>query len=152
MPTNWLGKSSELKLHCFCLFDAYCAVCLKICAVYLFLHVPSVCPPRFWQIRRRRRAVTARRITKYLLPQIFRLWHMPEPVIGLSNVLKDVKSYIVAHSAYIHCCRENRSTHNWCRNTFEKPCIFHNAAEIRQLRRQSQVPKDNFSYRRVLYE
>ena len=23
MPTNWLGKSSELKLHCFCLFDAY---------------------------------------------------------------------------------------------------------------------------------
>jgi hypothetical protein len=23
MPTNALGKSSELKLHCFCLFDAY---------------------------------------------------------------------------------------------------------------------------------
>ena len=23
MPTNSLGKSSELKLHCFCLFDAY---------------------------------------------------------------------------------------------------------------------------------
>ena len=23
MPINWLGKSSELKLHCFCLFDAY---------------------------------------------------------------------------------------------------------------------------------
>ena len=23
MPTNWLGKSSELKLHCFCLIDAY---------------------------------------------------------------------------------------------------------------------------------
>ena len=23
MPTNWIGKSSELKLHCFCLFDAY---------------------------------------------------------------------------------------------------------------------------------
>ena len=23
IPTNWLGKSSELKLHCFCLIDAY---------------------------------------------------------------------------------------------------------------------------------
>ena len=23
MPTNSLGKSFELKLHCFCLFDAY---------------------------------------------------------------------------------------------------------------------------------
>ena len=23
MPTDSLGKSSELKLHCFCLFDAY---------------------------------------------------------------------------------------------------------------------------------
>ena len=23
MPTNSLDKSSELKLHCFCLFDAY---------------------------------------------------------------------------------------------------------------------------------
>ena len=23
MPTNSLGKSSELKLHCFCLFDAH---------------------------------------------------------------------------------------------------------------------------------
>ena len=23
MPTNWLGISSELKLHCFCLIDAY---------------------------------------------------------------------------------------------------------------------------------
>ena len=23
MPINSLGKSSELKLHCFCLFDAY---------------------------------------------------------------------------------------------------------------------------------
>ena len=23
MPINRLGKSSELKLHCFCLFDAY---------------------------------------------------------------------------------------------------------------------------------
>ena len=23
IPTNSLGKSSELKLHCFCLFDAY---------------------------------------------------------------------------------------------------------------------------------
>ena len=23
MPTNSLGKSSRLKLHCFCLFDAY---------------------------------------------------------------------------------------------------------------------------------
>ena len=23
MPTHSLGKSSELKLHCFCLFDAY---------------------------------------------------------------------------------------------------------------------------------
>ena len=23
MPKNWIGKSSELKLHCFCLFDAY---------------------------------------------------------------------------------------------------------------------------------
>ena len=23
MPTNSLGKSSELKLHCFCLIDAY---------------------------------------------------------------------------------------------------------------------------------
>ena len=23
MPANSLGKSSELKLHCFCLFDAY---------------------------------------------------------------------------------------------------------------------------------
>ena len=23
MPTNALGKSYELKLHCFCLFDAY---------------------------------------------------------------------------------------------------------------------------------
>ena len=23
MPTNSLGKSTELKLHCFCLFDAY---------------------------------------------------------------------------------------------------------------------------------
>ena len=22
MPTNWLGKSSELKLHSLCLFDA----------------------------------------------------------------------------------------------------------------------------------
>ena len=23
MHINWIGKSSELKLHCFCLFDAY---------------------------------------------------------------------------------------------------------------------------------
>ena len=23
IPTNSLGKSSELKLHCFCLFEAY---------------------------------------------------------------------------------------------------------------------------------
>ena len=23
MPTDSLGKSSEIKLHCFCLFDAY---------------------------------------------------------------------------------------------------------------------------------
>ena len=34
MPTNSLGKSYELKLHCFCLFDAYsmpkdmCSVCI----------------------------------------------------------------------------------------------------------------------------
>ena len=32
MPTNSLGKSSELKLHCFCLFDAY-SMPKDICSV-----------------------------------------------------------------------------------------------------------------------
>ena len=49
MPTNALGKSSELKLHCFCLFDSYsmpknmcsvhqisekCTILLSICIWY----------------------------------------------------------------------------------------------------------------------
>ena len=32
MPTNSLGKSSELKLHCLCLFDAY-SMPKDICSV-----------------------------------------------------------------------------------------------------------------------
>ena len=48
MPTNWLGKSSELKLHCFCLIDAYsmpkdiCSACilhLSALSAYLWLWV-----------------------------------------------------------------------------------------------------------------
>ena len=41
MPTNSLGKSSELKLHCFCLFDAYsmpkdmCSVCVYLKSISL---------------------------------------------------------------------------------------------------------------------
>ena len=34
MPTNSLGKSSELKLHCFCLIDAY-SMPKDICSVGL---------------------------------------------------------------------------------------------------------------------
>ena len=33
MPTDSLGKSSELKLHCFCLFDAY-SMPKDMCSVY----------------------------------------------------------------------------------------------------------------------
>ena len=33
MPTKSLGKSSELKLHCFCLFDAY-SMPKDMCSVY----------------------------------------------------------------------------------------------------------------------
>ena len=36
MPTNSSGKSSELKLHCFCLFDAY-SMPKDMCSVALFL-------------------------------------------------------------------------------------------------------------------
>ena len=36
MPTNSLGKSSELKLHCFCLFDAY-SMPKDICSVVTIL-------------------------------------------------------------------------------------------------------------------
>ena len=33
MPTNSLGKSSESKLHCFCLFDAY-SMPKDMCSVF----------------------------------------------------------------------------------------------------------------------
>ena len=39
MPTNWLGKSSELKLHCFCLFDTYSMpknMCSDTCTANIF--------------------------------------------------------------------------------------------------------------------
>ena len=36
MPTNSLGKSSELKLHCFCLFDAY-SMPKDMCSVLILL-------------------------------------------------------------------------------------------------------------------
>ena len=35
MPTSSLGKSSELKLHCFCLFDAY-SMPKDMCSVSLY--------------------------------------------------------------------------------------------------------------------
>ena len=38
MPTNWLGKSSELKLHCFCLFDAY-SMPKNMCSVVLLTRI-----------------------------------------------------------------------------------------------------------------
>ena len=38
MPTNSLGKSSELKLHCFCLFDAY-SMPKDICSVAYFVAI-----------------------------------------------------------------------------------------------------------------
>ena len=41
MPTNSLGKSSELKLHCFWLFDAY-SMPKDMCSVIRFL------PGWFW--------------------------------------------------------------------------------------------------------
>ena len=34
MPTNSLGKSSELELHCFCLFDAY-SMPKDMCSVFI---------------------------------------------------------------------------------------------------------------------
>ena len=37
MPTDSLGKSSELKLHCFCLFDAY-SMPKDMCSVGLRRH------------------------------------------------------------------------------------------------------------------
>ena len=45
MPTNWLGKSSELKLHCFCLIDAY-SMPKDICSVvklYFGLEMGPLC-------------------------------------------------------------------------------------------------------------
>ena len=38
MPTNSLGKSFELKLHCFCLFDAY-SMPKDICSVSVVIIV-----------------------------------------------------------------------------------------------------------------
>ena len=35
MPKNSLGKSSELELHCFCLFDAY-SMPKDMCSVILW--------------------------------------------------------------------------------------------------------------------
>ena len=40
MPRNSLGKSSELKLHCFCLFDAY-SMPKDICSVRTPFEKPS---------------------------------------------------------------------------------------------------------------
>ena len=34
---NWIGKSSELKLHCFCLFDAY-SMPKDMCSAHLQDH------------------------------------------------------------------------------------------------------------------
>ena len=42
MPTNSLGKSSELKLHCFCLFDAY-TMPKDMCSVYIAItHLSAI--------------------------------------------------------------------------------------------------------------
>ena len=38
MPKNSLGKSSELKLHCFCLFDAY-SMPNDMCSVHELAHL-----------------------------------------------------------------------------------------------------------------
>ena len=41
MHINWIGKSSELKLHCFCLFDAY-SMPKDMCSVgLLFSTIPT---------------------------------------------------------------------------------------------------------------
>ena len=44
MPTNSLGKSPELKLHCFCLFDAY-SMPKDMCSVDMIAHVHSANHP-----------------------------------------------------------------------------------------------------------
>ena len=38
MPTNSLGKSSELKLHCLCLFDAY-SMPKDMCSAYSLISI-----------------------------------------------------------------------------------------------------------------
>ena len=44
MPTNSLGKSSELKLHCFCLLDAYSKP-KDMCSVLLCTETTLSNPP-----------------------------------------------------------------------------------------------------------
>ena len=42
IPTNSLGKSSELKLHCFCLFDAY-SMPKDICSALVKMLLQKLC-------------------------------------------------------------------------------------------------------------